>query len=439
MPIETIPGTDIHYYLVVLDEKGRVRPGDPDGGMQERICDAIETEHATDVFTFIHGWKGDLPAARMQYASWMSTLMAQSEDVQRAKASRPGFVPLLVGLHWPSLPFGEESLGRAESFSAGPSDGTDVTIDDAAKTVADTPAAREALQVIFEAAQAEFAPASLPPDVAEAYRVLDHESGLGANGIEGDPGADREPFDPDAAYARALEEPVSFGGGGLRNALLSPLVQLSFWKMKARAKRIGESGGFALLSALMDVAKGRDVRFHLMGHSFGCVAASASACGPANAKLPRPMHSLVLVQGALSLWSCCDALPESPEKAGYFRRLVTGDVVAGPIVTTRSEHDSAVGSLYPLAAGVARQVDFAPGAFPKYGGVGTFGLRGGGLEIEDLDVEGASFAYGFRPGHVYNVNCSRVIREGSPPAGAHSDIAKPEVGHLVWAAALENV
>lgn len=435
MPIETIPGTAIRYYLVVLDEKGRERTDDPDGWMRERIVTAIETEHPTDVFTFIHGWKGDLPAAKTQYASWMSTLMALSGDIEHARVSRPGFAPLLVGVHWPSLPFGEESLAHAESFSVGVNDGTEAAIDNAARTIADTPAAHRALQTIFAAAQTEFAPASLPADVAEAYRVLDHESGLNANGVEGDPGADREPFNPDAAYARALEEPVSFGGGGVRNALLSPLLQLSFWKMKERAKRIGESGGFALLSALMDAAKDRDVRFHLMGHSFGCIAASASACGPANAKLPRRVHSLVLVQGALSLWSCCDSLPESPAKTGYFRRLAADNVVAGPIVTTRSEHDMAVGSLYPLAAGVARQVDFAPGAFPKYGGVGTFGLRGSGLDIEDLDAQDANFAYSFRPGRIYNVNCSRVIREGSPPSGAHSDIARPEIGHLVWAAA----
>ncbi|MGO4222405.1 hypothetical protein AB4Y64_11200 [Lysobacter sp. TAF61] len=434
MPIETLAATGTRYYLVALDEKGRERSDDSDGRMRDRILEAIRAERPTDIFVFIHGWKGDMPAARQQYASWMATLMAQSGDIARAG---PDFVPLLIGLHWPSLPFGEESLAAAagESFGIG-GDAIEAEVEAAAMQIADTPAARAALRTIFEAAQGEFTPASLPAEVAEAYRVLDGEAALGAQGVEGDPGSDREPFDPAAAYARALEGADSFGGGGARKALLSPLVQLSFWKMKERARRIGESGGFELLSALMAATSDRNVRFHLMGHSFGSIAASASACGPANAKLPRRVQSVVLVQGALSLWSCCDSLPDSPRKAGYFRRLAAGDVVAGPIVTTRSEHDMAVGSLYPVAAGVARQVDFAPGAFPKYGGVGTFGLRGGGLEIVDLDVQDASFAYGFKPGHIYNVNCNRVIREGGPPSGAHSDIARPEVGHLVWSAAL---
>lgn len=436
MPIETIPGTDIRYYLVSLDEEGDERTG-ADGAMSQRIAEALRSGDFTDVFVFIHGWKGDVPAAKQQYGAWMSQLMGQSGDLARAREARPGFKPLLVGLHWPSLPFGDESLGQGVSFGLGgaPAD-LDIAVAAAAAQIADTPAAHAALRTIFEAAeQIAFVPTSLPDDVAEAYRILDRESGLGADGEAGDPGADREAFDAQGAYARGRRDPASFGGGGARKALLSPLVQLSFWKMKARARRVGENGGFALLSAMMQASAGRGVRIHLMGHSFGCIAASASACGPAASALPRAVNSLVLVQGALSLWSCCDRLPGS-DKAGYFRRLASADVVSGPIVTTRSEHDMAVGSLYPVAAGVARQVEFALGALPKYGGVGTFGLRGGGLAIEDLDARDADFDYGFGPGRIYNVDCKHVIREGGPPSGAHSDIARPEVAHLVWSAAL---
>lgn len=439
MPIETIPGTDIRYYLVSLDADGNERTG-ADGSMSQRIIEALRVGDVTDVFVFIHGWKGDVPAARQQYAAWMSQLMGQSGDITRAAVVRPGFKSLLVGLHWPSLPFGDESLGQGLSFGIG--DGVaelEVAIAAAAAQIADSPAARAALRTIFEAAeQIEFEPTSLPDEVAEAYRILDRESGLGAESEAGDPGADREAFDAQGAYARGRNEQASFGGGGARKALLSPLVQLSFWKMKARAKRIGENGGFALLSAMMQATADRDVRIHLMGHSFGCIAASASVCGPSAAALPRAVSSLVLVQGALSLWSCCDRLPDS-DKPGYFRRLAASDVVSGPIVTTRSDRDMAVGSLYPVAAGVARQVDFAPGALPKYGGVGTFGLQGGGLAIEDLDVRDAGFDYRFRPGRLYNVDCKQVIREGGPPSGAHSDIARPEVAHLVWAAALAGI
>lgn len=436
MTIETVPGTTSTYYLVTFDDKGRERGDDRDGHMSERAIEALRNEKPTDVFVFIHGWKGDIPAARKQYGAWMGAMLALADDGARAAQRRPGFKPLLVGLHWPSLPFGDESFDEPASFTPGADDGIEQAIDRCAGQIADTPAARDALRTIFAAAQEPFAPTTLPDDVIAAYEVLDRESGMGADGVAGDPGADRERFDAQAAYADALDEAASFGGGGVRNVILSPLVQLSFWKMKDRARSFGESGGFAFLSALMRASERRDVRVHLMGHSFGCIAASASVGGPAGARLPRPVHSMVLVQGALSLWSYCASIPHASGKPGYFRKLVSERAVAGPIVTTQSSRDTAVGSLYPAAAGVARQVAFVPGELPKYGGVGTFGLRGEGLDIVDLTVQGKDAAYGFQPGRIYNIECSSVIREGSPPSGAHSDIARPEVAHLVWAAAL---
>ena len=238
------PGHDAEFkcdfHILRFSDEGNP---DPDTRVKE-IVDCIETWRQDSapgvvVVVFIHGWQGDMPAARSQYAAWMRTLMALSHDVERARAKRPGFVPLLIGLHWPSLPFGDESLDRPASFGIDGGGALDVEIDAAARQIADTPAARTALRTIFQSAQGDFAPASLPPEVAEAYRILDREAGLDAEGVEGDPGADREPFDPQKAYALALEDDISFGGGGVRGALLSPLRQLSFWKMKERAKRVG--------------------------------------------------------------------------------------------------------------------------------------------------------------------------------------------------------
>ena len=74
---------------------------------------------------------------------------------------------------------------------------------------------------------------------------------------------------------------------------------MSFWKMKDRAAKFGESGGFQLLHNLQ-TASGNDVRFHLMGHSFGCVVMSATLAGPrANNALVRPVDSVALLQGAV--------------------------------------------------------------------------------------------------------------------------------------------
>ena len=65
----------------------------------------------------------------------------------------------------------------------------------------------------------------------------------------------------------------------------------------------------------------------------------------------------------------------------------------GPIITTISAKDSAVGRFYPIGAGARGDVQFAPGTFPKYGGVGLFGARGPGLDIVDLKMKPVNVAY----------------------------------------------
>ncbi|MEO7245311.1 MAG: hypothetical protein ABIX12_09210, partial [Rubrivivax sp.] len=92
------------------------------------------------------------------------------------------------------------------------------------------------------------------------------------------------------------------------------------------------------------------------------------------------------------------------------------------------------GRFYPIAAGVAQQAAFAPGQLPKYGGLGAFGIQGPGLSLHDLPVADAAHAYQFQPQHVYNLECTTVIKDGTGSSGAHSDIAKPEIAHAMWEA-----
>jgi hypothetical protein len=437
MPIET--AADLTYYLIAFDGSGRERTDDPDGLMSRRAAATVEQEPITDVFIFSHGWLGDLPSARGQYHRWIGAMAARADDIERMRQARPGFRPLLIGLHWPSLPWGDEALGgSAVSFSPlePPVEEPPVAeqVDAYAARLVDTPAARAALTTILTAVRENPDPPELPPDVRDAYAALDRELALGAGGVAAPPGADREPFDAERAYRNAAGQAVSFGGLGWR-MLLVPLQQASFWKMKDRARQFGESGGHALLSDLQRAAGARDVRFHLMGHSFGCIVASATVAGPGGrGALPRPVHSVALVQGALSHWSYCAEIPARPGQAGYFRALVDGRV-AGPIVTTQSVYDTAVGRFYPMAAGVRGQVSFDPNDLPTYGAVGTFGARGPGVDIVDLDMQQPDMAYAFAAGTVYNLEGSGFIREGGGPSGAHSDINGPGVAHAVWEAA----
>lgn len=442
MTIETLPGTNIQYNLIAFDAAGNERANDPDGVMSQRLINLLGDEPITDVFIFSHGWLGDVPAAKRQYNLWVKAMADQAKDIERMRQIRPGFHYLLIGLHWPSQPWGDEELKPSKvSFEIGGSTNTrplEEAVDRYAKRIADTEFSREALRTIFEAAEKDLDPQRLPREVSNAYKVLDQEAGLGHDGAGAAPGDDREAFNPDLEFGAVRQEPDNrrvpiFGG------LLAPLRTLSFWRMKDRARQFGEKAGFQLLKDLQK-ASSNDVRFHLMGHSFGSIVVSASLSGPnRNGQLVRPVNSVALVQGALSLWSYCSDIPVRRGTEGYFHNIIAQCKVQGPIVTTQSMFDTALGKMYPLGAGLADQVTFDPDDLvesPTYGAVGTFGARGSGIESTFLDMLSVADSYRFESHKLYNLRSSRFICEGAGPGGAHSDICKPEVAHMIWEAAM---
>jgi len=296
----------------------------------------------------------------------------------------------------------------------------------------DKPEVRAALGLIFEEARTNAAADALTDNARKAYFRLDKALDLGENELGGPPEADREPFDPDAAVEASLDLGADFGAQDLGGAILSPLRQLSFWTMKKRARKVGEAAMHDFLKRLQTASA--NARVHLMGHSFGCIVMSSVLGGPGcAAPLVRPVDSCVLVQGAMSLWSFASEIPLARSTAGYFRRVVADGKVQGPMVATISKFDTAVGRIYPAAAGVAGQVAFA--GLPKYGAIGAFGICG----VEDLGTGkmlSANQDYGFETRRVYNLESSQFIRKGGGLSGAHNDISGPEVAHAIWQAAL---
>jgi hypothetical protein len=435
MPYRAIPHTDGRYALLAFDAEGNERRDDPEaleGLFSRRILQDLSSDGGTtDVFVFSHGWKGDMPAARDQYDRWFGALNARHADREVLKRRRPGFRPLHIGVHWPSLPWGDEEFGGPAGMSFAPGESP---IELYAERLGERPGLREAIAVVVAAAAREPDAARLPPDAEQAYREIDRLlAEVGDKGAAAPPGDDREPFDPQA-YFEAARQDASFGLSDF-GGILAPLRQLSFWKMKQRARTVGEGGMHAFLRELQRASG--NLRFHLMGHSFGCIVVSAMLCGPdGRGSGVAPVASLSLVQGALSIWSYCGDIPVEPGKPGYFRRLLQGRLVQGPTVTTRSQFDTAVGRFYPLGAGVARQVDFALRDFPRYGGLGAFGAQALDPEASDSEMLPADAVYDFKPGQVHNLEASRFIRKGDGASGAHSDIAGPEVVHVIWQAAL---
>jgi hypothetical protein len=438
---EAVPGHDRRYHLVAFDAAGSERP-EPAGPYSRTLIAQIAREAPTDVFLLSHGWNGDLPAARRQYGSWVAAMAGCPEDRAAADARPGGFRPVVVALHWPSKAWGEEDLGSASfalpgdasgTSEGGHADGVARLVHSSAAALGDTPGVRDAVCAIVDSALDDPVPATLPRPVREAYQRLDAELGLGADGAGAAPGTDRASFDPEAVYQACLmEELASFGGTSL-GGLLAPLRVLTFWHMKRRARDVGAGGAATLLEHLQDAAPG--ARFHLMGHSFGCIVVSAAVAALGSGGR-RPVVSLALVQGAMSLWSFCSAIPSAPERAGYFHRILADGLVVGPVVVTTSVHDRAVRTFYPIAAGARGQVDYLPDRLPTYGAIGAFGVRGPGIRVVDGDLRPVDGPYDLQPGVIHVLCADEVIRDGAGVMGAHSDITKPSVAHAVWQAAL---
>jgi len=442
MPFETIPDSAEQYALLCFDEDGNERSDDEHGQgglLSKEILARVARDQPSHVFLFSHGWMGDVDGARNQYNRWIKAMLDLATDRAAMGAS---FKPLWIGLHWPSLPFGDEELGPDDgSFDVG--EGT-MSPEALKATYLDRlnlgPEAERLLDTIIHEHRKNAAAPELPPAAHDAYERLAELAGRRSGGPVGPaqpPDAEDAPFDPDAAFvAGNAAAGVDFGRGGILGGILGPLRQLSYWTMKKRARTIGEGGMHRFVADLMNAAP--HARVHLMGHSFGCIVVSSIVGGPdAKQKLPRHVDSLALIQGAVSLWAFGERVQKQDLK-GYFHPWVQRSAVRGPIIVSRSVHDRAVGVLYPWASAVS----LSDGSFdadeenlPLYGAIGAFGIRGfSGVEHKDMLEKSGS--YGFQAGKVYNLQASNFIKRGDGISGAHSDIDGPEVAHALWQSAL---
>lgn len=444
MLIRPVPGTEFKYYLVNYDKDGKERFGGEEGVPSSVMLDELKTGNYTDVIVMSHGWMGDIPAAINQYDRWMPNLFTVPADIEAMKKKRPGFKPLLVGLHWPSLPWGDEDNDGSFGFDPSSEVGKIVAaaVNDYAARLGDTPEIRRQLETILTAALDEHN--SLPDDVRQAYVALSGSLGFGSGSEQAALDADGMSLDPDQIFNEAVAQENldlvtgSFSKTSFFGNLLSPLRTFSFWQMKNRARTFGESGARELLRTMQKTVAdaGRQANFHLMGHSFGCIVVTAMAAGkPADPPLQTPISSVTLAQGALSIWAYSPSVKHDGGKPGYFNPLLKKGCVKGAIVTTQSEHDRAVGTFYKIGAGVAGQVSFGS-EMPRIGALGAFGIQGMGDIAEGLVMKKVSEAYGFKPGRIYNLESSHVIKTGGGFSGAHSDIVHPEVAHALWQAAL---
>lgn len=430
------------YRHITLDDATRipfyVLPFDKDGiceGPETRrhLLDAVAQGVFTDVFIFSHGWNNDWTAAVNSYERFIQGFMAMRRD-HNLTIDGP-YRPLLVGIFWPSsaLLFTEAELGP--NIAAG-----DPTLQDHAVAVGRQalaevaalvpPAQRPRFYALMQQQELEPHEAQELAELVQAvYAAQDDEIGDDDELTSGDildawraaaPVTDTEEEDEDDFGT------VDDGGGGPQAAggmgSFDPrniLRMLTVYQMKDRA---GTVGAFGVGPLLRDLLAAKDLKLHLIGHSFGGkVMLSAVAAGEPFAQ-GRKVESMLLLQPAVSHLCMAEQVPGT-NRAGGYRNVLQR--VRKPILSTFSAQDFPLHHLFHIALRRPRdlgEAQIAAGDHPappnRFAALGGYGPRLAGEDL--LQIKAVNERYALDNGiAVYGVNGSGVI-------SSHNDISRLE-------------
>lgn len=407
----------------------------------------------TDLFVFAHGWNNDMADARALYEAFFAQVGAILDGAPPAGIAGRRFAGAVT--LWPSKKFTDKELIPGGGAAAIGSEELSVVrslLKDFAKEPTrlgkSSPASAAQQKKVARATELLKGIETNPKAQVQFVRTI--RSLLSEKAAHADDASkDFFKIEDETLLANLRESAVvagprggtggaaglGFGGPGLGGggaaASLSDIGEsvsaglrrllnfATYYRMKERAGIVGSKGVADLLRKVRK--KAPSLRLHLVGHSFGgrVITAAADASGPAN-----KVDTLTLLQAAYSHNGLAQKFDGKND--GFFRKVISGSKVTGPILATCTKNDRAVGIAYPLASRVARQNAASAAALgdanDPYGGIG----RNGAVKTPEA-VEGTllakSSAYAFSAGKVFNLNADAVI-------GDHSDICKPEVA---WA------
>jgi hypothetical protein len=435
--MKTIGG--IPVFEVEFDKSGKLFEATQLGAL---IAHAVDKQ-ATDLILFAHGWNNDMADARKLYTTFFTEFGAFAPTTAAGTRTFAGAAVL-----WPSKKFTDKDLIPGGGAAALSSQELSV-IRARLKELAKEPVRLGKSVPVSAAKQKKIAKAegllktieTDPHSQEEFVRIV--RSLLSDKAAHHDDGT-KDLFNiSERKLLKSLSAPVNaagaLGAGGaaggfstlsvasggaadLGDSILSGIRRLlnmtTYYQMKERAGVVGANGVAASIEKIR--RKAPNIRLHLVGHSFGgrVVTAATDTVGSTN-----KIDSLTLLQAAFSHNGLATKFDGKSD--GFFRKVVTGKKVRGPILVTCTKNDKAVGIAYPLASRLGGQNAAALGdENDPYGGIG----RNGAVKTPEA-LKGALLAangvYAFASGSIYNLNADAFI-------GDHSDICRPQVA---WALA----
>jgi hypothetical protein len=405
--------------------------------------------NTTDLFTISHGWNNDLNDARQLYVKFFEVFKKQLDRNQSGDLKNRKFT--VLGFLWPSKKFAEADLipGKASAGSgqaAAVSSGTGIITDDLLQrldvfeSALDDPSKAPQLAVArslvpelgnFPSKQRRFVELirSLLPQSGESVTPEDASSGFFKLDARELINRLSRPMPIAAAQTTGTASALPAGTGaaagigdllsGIKGSFIHLMNYTTYYVMKDRAGVVGRNGGYQVLREIRDDFPA--LKVHIAGHSFGGRLVTAAADGPTDKPPIRP-ETLTLLQAAYShngLAHLYDGVHD-----GFFRAVVSGKKVKGPILITCSKQDTAVGIAYPIASLLSGVTAAALGdKNDPFGGMGRNGAQKTPEAIDDKLLP-AGTKYNFNRDNVFNLNGDDIIT-------GHGDICRDEIASAI--------
>jgi hypothetical protein len=406
----------------------------------QRAVDRLAAAKVTDLCAFSHGWNNDMDEARQLYRAFFKSARQVIDSGNIPKLKGRKFA--VLGILWPSKKFADEDLiaSGAASLAEGVSDEAvkeqidvltealdsaearkktkeikrlvadlendpekqDLFVQQVRKLLPRPAADEEVPSQFFALSGSEIfeklkVPLGMPPPVGD---------GGGAAGVEDSPSGD-------AAGLGSLL-------GGIKAAASQVLNYATYYVMKERAGTVGSIGVANVIGQIL--AKSPKLKVHLIGHSFGgrVVTAAAQALGDEDATKPATMS---LLQAAFSHNGF--ATKFDGKRDGFFRKVITGKKVTGPIIVTHTVNDKAVGLAYPIASKLSGVDASAIGdENDRFGGLGRNGAL---VKFTPEAIPGkllkSGSAYSFGSSKLLNLEATAFIQNHGDVAGKEAAAA----------------
>ncbi len=394
---------------------------------------------ATDLIVISHGWNNDLNRERMLYANFFSSVKKVIDGGQAPGVAGRNLA--ILGVIWPSKKFADRDLIHSGAASWG-AEMTDVAVNQQLDRLGETLGMGRAATAIREAGD-------LLPDLEFDSAAQDAFVEKIRSALPAGPGNDEEvaqefftlsgteifeildaPNDLPAAlslgdFAEGAEVVDSAGLGnffsGAEAAALRIANYATYYLMKERAGTVGRKGLRPTIEQIHKTVP--SLRIHLVGHSFGARLVTSTADAIASGHLA----SMSLLQPSFSHNGFSRKF--DGEQDGFFRKVVTGKKIQGPLIITHTPNDHAVGIAYPIAARLAGHHEGALGEEDDR--FGALGRNGALTQFTPEAVAGkllaAGSAYEFSDGKVFNLESSSFI-------GDHNNVTGREVASAVLSA-----